>query len=147
MLNCCIGPTTDPVHTQSIPGVEEKFYRAHELKAKLIADFEDKLPPLINLERGYMDKSSEQWIEDDQDVDAMYGLVNSRNEITIWCEGRSHEHSTSELPSKNMRKRKAMNPTMRHLPNRLIRLMSWHLNCTRNMEKLMVCHIYVFGRE
>ena len=88
-------------------GVEEKFYRAHELKAKLIADFEDKLPPLIDLECGYMDKTSKRWIEDDEDVDAMYGQVNSGNEITIWCEGRSHEHSTSEPPSKNMRKRKA----------------------------------------
>ena len=38
----------------------------------------------------------------------MYGQVNSGNEITIiWCEGRSHEHSTSEPPSKNMHKRKA----------------------------------------
>ena len=35
--------------------VEEKFN--HELKAKLIADFDDKLPPLIDLECGYMEKN------------------------------------------------------------------------------------------
>ena len=73
----------------------------------MIADFEDKLPPLIDLECGYMDKTSKQWIEDDQDVEAMYGQVNSGSEITIWSEGRSHiEQPTSEPPSKHSRKYK-----------------------------------------
>ena len=45
-----------------------KFHHAQELKAK--TDFEDKLPPLTDLECGYMDKTSKRWIEDDQDVEA-----------------------------------------------------------------------------
>ena len=49
-----------------------------------------------------MDKTSKR-IEDDQDLGAMYA---QGSEITIWCEGRSHDHSTSEPPSKNKRKRK-----------------------------------------
>ena len=62
---------------------------------KLISDFEDKLPPLIDLECGYMDKTSKWWIEDYQDLGAMYA---QGSEITIWCKGRSHDHSISEPP-------------------------------------------------
>ena len=72
----------------------------------MIADFGDKLPPLIDLECGYMDKTSKRWIEDDQDVEAMYRQVNSGSEITIWCEGQSHEQPTSDPSSRNSRKRK-----------------------------------------
>ena len=121
---------------------------AHKLKAKLIADFEDKLPSLIDPECGYMDKISKRWIEDDQDVDAMYGQVNSGNEITIWCEGQSHEHSISEPPSKSMCKHKATeSDDVPPTKCGLIRSTSWHLNCMRNMEKLMVCRNCILGRE
>ena len=112
-----INPDQKSKHVTKIwHGVDEKFH--HELKDKLIADFEDKLPPLSDLECGYMDKSAKRWIEDDQDVDAMYKEVNCGGEITIWCEGRSHEQQSSEAPSKNSRKRKAaesddMPPTKR----------------------------------
>ena len=87
--------------------VEEKFNHAHELKAKLIADFDDKLPPLIDLECGYMEKTSKRLIEDDQDQEVTYRNLNSGSEITIRCEGQSYEQPSSESSSKNSRKHKA----------------------------------------
>ena len=94
---------TKKINTLQRYGPVSKFHHAHELKAKLISDFEDKLPPLIYLECGYMDKTSKRWIEDDQDLGATYA---QGSEITIWCKGRLHDHSTSESPSKNTCKRK-----------------------------------------
>ena len=49
---------------------------------------------------GYLDKSAKRWIEDDQDVDAMYPNVNSGGEITIWCDG----HSPESEPPRHKRK-------------------------------------------
>ena len=84
--------------------VYERFYCADQLKTKLINDFEEKLPQLSDLVCGYLDKSAKRWIEDDQDVEAMYHDVSSGSEITIWCDGRLPEQQSSEPPR---RKRKA----------------------------------------
>ena len=86
----------------------EKFERATELKTKLVASFEDKLPPLSGLECGYLHKGSKRWIENDQDLEAMYKLFTSGDEITIWCEGR--RSVSPEMPARSGRKRKADEP-------------------------------------
>ena len=56
---------------------------------------------------GIWKKTSKRWIVDDQDLEAMYRNLNSGSEITIWCEGQSHEQPSSESSSKNSHKRKA----------------------------------------
>ena len=70
-------------------GVSAKFDHTNEMKMKLIHDFEDRLPVLNDLEYGYIHKGSKRWIENDQDLEAMYKEFNCGDEITIWCEGRS----------------------------------------------------------
>ena len=75
-----------------------QFEHANDMQMKLIHDFEGKLP---DLECGYLRKGSKRWIENDQDLEAMYKAFNYGDEITIWCEGRSPEPS-----SKRSRKRK-----------------------------------------
>ena len=82
----------------------EKFEHTTELKTKLVATFEDKLPPLSKLECGYLHKGSKRWIKNDQDLEAMYKLFTSGDEITIWFEGRS---VSPEQPARSGRKRKA----------------------------------------
>ena len=57
--------------------IHEKFEHATELKTKLVASFEDKLPPLSGLEYDYLHKGSKRWIENDQDLEAMYKLFTS----------------------------------------------------------------------
>ena len=76
------------------------------MKKQMIVDFEDRLPQLSELECGYLYKGTKRWIEDDQDLDAMYKAFNCGNEITIWCEGRLPEQ-LPEPPTKSGRKRKA----------------------------------------
>ena len=69
------------------------------MKKQTIIDFEDRLPQVSDLECGYLYKGTNRWIEDDQDLDAMYRAFNCGDKITIWCEGR--------LPTKSGHKRKA----------------------------------------
>ena len=69
------------------------------MKKQMIIDFEDRLPQVSDLECGYLYKGTNRWIEDDQDLDAMYRAFNCGDKITIWCEGR--------LPTKSGHKRKA----------------------------------------
>ena len=54
--------------------VHEKFLSTQQLKQKLISTFEEKLPPLSELECGYFEKlaTGKRWIEDDKELDAMY---------------------------------------------------------------------------
>jgi len=58
--------------------VDEKFLSTQQLKQKLISTFEEKLPPLSELECGYFEKraTGKRWIEDDKDLDAMYKGFN-----------------------------------------------------------------------
>lgn len=85
--------------------VHEKFECASELKMKLVAGFEDKLPSLSDLECGYLHKSSKRWIENDQDLEAMYKLFDPGDEITVWCVGWLPEQQVG-----SGRKRKAEEP-------------------------------------
>ena len=89
--------------------IHEKFEHASELKTKLVVSFEDKLPPLSGLQCGYLHKGSKRWIENDKDLEAMYKLFTSGDEIAIWCEGRS---VSPEEPARSGRKRKADEPEL-----------------------------------
>ena len=65
-----------------------KFEHVSGLKSKLVADHEDKFPPVGDLECEYFHKGSKRWIENDQDLEPMYNLFMANDEITIWCEGK-----------------------------------------------------------
>ena len=60
------------------------------LKLKLIETFEDKLPPLSELELGYFEKknNAKRWIEDQDDLEALYQAFSSGDEITVWCDAQ-----------------------------------------------------------
>ena len=63
-------------------------------------------PICLTLNVGIYTKAlTKRWIEDDQDLDAMY-RVNCGDKITIWCEGCLSKH-LPEPPSKSGHKRKA----------------------------------------
>ena len=68
------------------------------MKEKLVDTFEEKLPPVSELECGYLEKrtNAKRWIEDDQDVEAMYNALSSTDEITLWCQGRPPEKTGGE---------------------------------------------------
>ena len=68
--------------------VHGKFEHVSGLKSKLVADHEDKFPPVGDLECEYFHKGSKRWIENDQDLEAMYNLFTANDEITVWCEGK-----------------------------------------------------------
>ena len=52
--------------------INEKFLSADELKQKLTASFKEKLPPISELQCGYLEKKSgKRWIENDKDLEAM----------------------------------------------------------------------------
>ena len=87
--------------------VNEQFQHAKQMKKQMIDDFEDRLPQLSDLECGYLFKGAKRWIEDDQDLNAMYKAFNCGDEITIWCEGRLPEQHSAEPPARGGRKRKA----------------------------------------
>ena len=56
------------------------------MKKQMIVNFEDtqdRLPQLSDLECGYLYKGTKRWIEDDQDLDAMYKAFNCGDEIII----------------------------------------------------------------
>ena len=76
------------------------------MKKQMIVDFEDRLPQLSDLESGYLYKGTKRWIEDNQDLDAMYKAFNCGDEIAIWCEGHLPEHLL-EPQTKSGQKRKA----------------------------------------
>jgi len=54
--------------------VRQKFDSPDTLKYKLIESFEDKLPSFSDIEIGYIEKRSnaKRWIEDTEDLEAMY---------------------------------------------------------------------------
>ena len=62
------------------------------MKLKLIETFEDKLPPLSELEMGYLENktNAKHWIEDKDDLEALYQGFSLGDEITLWCDAR-HE--------------------------------------------------------
>ena len=69
--------------------VNEKFCSTKHLKQMLNSTYEEKLPPLPELECGYFEKRPGKcWIENDKDLDAMYRSFNENDEITILCEGK-----------------------------------------------------------
>lgn len=53
------------------------------MKKQMIIDFEDRLPQVSDHECGYLYKGTNRWIEDDQDLDAMYRAFNCGDKITI----------------------------------------------------------------
>jgi len=85
--------------------VHERFLSTLQLKQKLISTFQEKLPPLSELECGYFEKraTGKRWI-DDKDLDAMYKGFNVNDEITVWCEGKPSSDDSGKISG---RKRKA----------------------------------------
>ena len=71
---------------------------------KLIETFEEKLPNLSELKCGYLEKGSKRWVEDDDDLEAMYETFDSADEITIWCEGRLSEEQQRKKDAGKKRK-------------------------------------------
>ena len=69
--------------------VRDRFNSLDLLKLRLIETFEDKLPPLSELELGYLEKktNAKRWIEDRDDLEA-YQAFSSGDEITLWCDAR-----------------------------------------------------------
>ena len=62
-----------------------KFKSISHLKQSLCESFEDKLNGSENFVCGYLDKASKQWIEDDQDLEAMYQLFKNHDcDVTLW---------------------------------------------------------------
>ena len=103
--------------------VNEKFLSADELKQKLTSSFKEKLPPLSELECGYLEKrNGKRWIENDKDVEAMYKAFDGNDEITLWCKGlgeetckkEEDEHSDNP-PSKQMLKESQINKIVQEL--------------------------------
>ena len=84
--------------------VDKKFATCKELKLKLIETFEDKLPNFSELKCGFLEKGSKCWVEDDDDLEAMYEIFDSADEITIWCEGRLSEEQRRKKDAGKKRK-------------------------------------------
>ena len=70
--------------------VTEKCLSASALKQRLLHTFEEKLPPISELECGYLEKrtNAKRCIEHDKDVKAMYKTFSHTDDIMLWCEGR-----------------------------------------------------------
>ena len=83
--------------------VRERFNSPDLLKLRLIETFEDKLPPLSELELGYLEKktNAKRWIEDRDDLEALYQAFSSGDEITLWCDAR---HAPEEQKKRKKRK-------------------------------------------
>ena len=60
--------------------VHKKFEHVAQLKMKLVADYEEKLPPVTDLECGHFHKRSKRWIESAHDLEAMYKLFAVNDE-------------------------------------------------------------------
>lgn len=88
--------------------VSEKFSSVSALKLKLVETYEEKLPSFTDLECGYFEKRSNSkcWIEDNQDLQAMYRHFRDNDEITLWCEGCPSEDQHKKT-KKTGKKRKA----------------------------------------
>ena len=84
--------------------VHDNFNCPQTLKDKLYETFEDKLPSATALEIGYFDRrgSTKRWIEDKEDLDAMYRAFPPGEEITLWV----HERLPEEPVTKSGKKRK-----------------------------------------
>ena len=67
--------------------------------------FEDKLPPCCSLDIGYFERrgSAKRWIEDQDDLDAMYRAFSPGDEITLWTHGRSQEEALNKAGKKRKR--------------------------------------------
>ena len=70
--------------------IHERFNTPGMFKLKLIETFEDKLPPLSELELGYLEKktNAKRWIENQDDLEALYQAFFSGDEINLWCDAR-----------------------------------------------------------
>ena len=68
----------------------------------MISAFGDKLPPLSELECGYLEKhtNAKRWIDDDKDLEAMYKTFSENVEITLWCEGPPSEEQVAKRGEK-----------------------------------------------
>jgi len=86
----------------------EKFSSMSALKLKL-ETYEEKLPSFTDLECGYFEKRSnaKRWIEDNQDLQAMYRHFRDNDEITLWCEGCPSEDQRKKTKTTTGKKRKA----------------------------------------
>ena len=84
--------------------MDKKFTSCKELKLNLIETFEEKLPNLSELKCGYLEKGSKRWVEDDDDLEAMYETFDSTDEITIRCEGRLSEEQQRKKDAGKKRK-------------------------------------------
>ena len=83
--------------------VKNRFMTTKELKEQLIESFEEKLPQFSELELGYVEKGAKRWIENDEDLEAMYMTFRPNDEIVLWCGGRP---SLELSKKKDTRKRK-----------------------------------------
>ena len=100
-----INPERKSEHVTKIwHNVDKKFATCKELKLKLIETFEEKLPNFSELKYGYLEKGSKRWVEDDDDLEAMYEIFDSTDEITIWCEGRLSEEQQRKKDAGKKRK-------------------------------------------
>ena len=74
--------------------VGTKFDSPATLKERLFETFQDKLPPISSLEIGYFERrgSAKRWIEDQDDLDAMYRSFVAGDEITLWVHGHQKDH-------------------------------------------------------
>ena len=70
------------------------------MKHSLYDSFEEKLDETESFECGYLERSAKRWIEDDNDLEAMYKAFKERDcEITLWC--------LPKVQSKRAKKRRA----------------------------------------
>ena len=130
--------------------VSEKFVSVDHLKQMLVSTFKEKLPPLSELECGYLEKrNGKRWIEDSKDLDAMYKGLNENDEITLWCEGKQCE----DARRKSGRKRKSEDgessedPPSKRCATKQLKSTRLYKNCGRFMERNGVCHIIDCGPE
>lgn len=66
--------------------VHSKFGSPRALERKLVDSYHDRLPGESDLVTGYFEKRSnaKRWIEDQEDLDAMYNAFSVGEEITLW---------------------------------------------------------------
>lgn len=78
--------------------IREKFHSPEALKERLVKSFEDKLPSASSVDIGYFEKrgSAKRWIEDQDDLDAMYQAFAVGDEIILWIHGVPSEHATKK---------------------------------------------------
>ncbi len=86
--------------------VHEVFRSPTALRIKLIESFRDKIPSTTCFQIGYIAKrgNGKRWIEDSPDLRSMYKQLELCDTITLFCEGRADDSTSSGA---NKRKRKA----------------------------------------